>query len=159
MRSTGPKHQALMSRRRRNGRFPRRSAAILDSWASPSRTSRPTAMLSTPRSPPRSATSPARSKDLGHHVQKRAPTLATDPTVVITTIVGGNTSLTVRMIEQRIGRAMTEHDLEILTRASAHKAQKTTATDYVAAQLAAFQISRVLATFFETCDVFLSPTR
>jgi amidase len=115
-------------------------------------------MLSTPRSPPRSATSPARSKDLGHHVQKRAPTLATDPTVVITTIVGGNTSLTVRMIEQRIGRAMTEHDLEILTRASAHKAQKTTATDYVAAQLAAFQISRVLATFFETCDVFLSPT-
>jgi hypothetical protein len=76
----------------------------------------------------------------------------------MTTIVGGNTSLTVRMIEQRIGRTMTEHDLEILTLASARKAQKTTATDYVAAQLAAFQISRGLATFFETCDVFLSPT-
>ena len=95
---------------------------------------------------------------LGHHVEERAPTLAADPTMVMATIVGGNTSLTVRMIEQRLGRAMTEHDLEILTLASARKAQKTTATDYVAAQLAAFQISRGLATFFETCDVFLSPT-
>ena len=53
---------------------------------------------------------------------------------------------------------MTEHDFEILTLASARNAQKTTATDYVAAQLAAFQISRGLAMFFETCDVFLSPT-
>ena len=74
------------------------------------------------------------------------------------TIVGGNTALTVRLIEQRLGRAATENDLEILTLASAHNAQKTTATDYVAAQLAAFQISRGLATFFESCDVFLCPT-
>ena len=92
---------------------------------------------------------------LGHHVEERAPTLAADPAAVMTTIVGGNTALTVRMIEQRFGRTMTEHDLEILTLASARKAQKTTATDYVAAQLAAFQISRGLAMFFETCDVFL----
>ena len=63
-----------------------------------------------------------------------------------------------RLIEQRLGRAATENDLEILTLASAHNAQKTTATDYVAAQLAAFQISRGLATFFENCDVFLCPT-
>jgi amidase len=45
-----------------------------------------------------------------------------------------------------------------LTLAHAHNAQKNTATDYVAAQLAAFQISRSLAAFFESCDVFLSPT-
>jgi amidase len=95
---------------------------------------------------------------LGHQVEERAPTLAADPAVVMSTIVGGNTALTVRMIEQRIGRVMTEDDLEILTLASAQNAQKTTATDYVAAQFAAFQISRGLATFFETCDVFLSPT-
>jgi amidase/6-aminohexanoate-cyclic-dimer hydrolase len=95
---------------------------------------------------------------LGHQVEERAPTLAADPAVVMTTIVGGNTAVTVRMIEQRVGRAMAEDDLEILTLAHAHNAQKTTATDYVAAQLAAFQISRGLATFFETCDVFLSPT-
>jgi amidase/6-aminohexanoate-cyclic-dimer hydrolase len=37
-------------------------------------------------------------------------------------------------------------------------AQAQTATDYVAAELGAFQISRGLATFFETCDIFLSPT-
>ena len=53
---------------------------------------------------------------------------------------------------------MTDNDFEILTLAMAHNAQNTTATDYVAAQLAAFQISRGLATFFQTSDVFLCPT-
>jgi amidase len=64
----------------------------------------------------------------------------------------------VRLIEQRLGRAVTENDFEILTLASAHNAQNTSATDYVAAQFAAFQISRGLATFFENRDVFLCPT-
>jgi amidase len=77
---------------------------------------------------------------------------------VMATIVGGNTALTVRLIEQRLGRAATENDFEILTLATAHNAQNTSATDYVAAQLAAFQISRGLATFFENCEIFLCPT-
>ena len=95
---------------------------------------------------------------LGHHVEERAPPLAADPAAVMTTIVGGNTALTVRLIEQRLGRAATENDLEKLTLAMANNAKNTSATDYVAAQLAAFQISRGLATFFEHCDVFLCPT-
>jgi amidase len=95
---------------------------------------------------------------LGHDVEERAPVLAADPAVVMTTIVSANTALNVRLAEARFGRAMTENDFEILTLASASNAQKTTATDYVAAQLAAFQISRGLAAFFETCDVFLCPT-
>ncbi len=95
---------------------------------------------------------------LGHHVEERAPTLAADPAVVMATITGANTGLSVRMAEQRFGRAMTDSDFELLTLASAHNAQRATATDYVAAQLAAFQISRSLAAFFESCDVFLSPT-
>ena len=95
---------------------------------------------------------------LGHHVEERAPALAADPAVVMSTIVAANTALNVRLAEQRFGRAMTEHDFEILTLASAHNAQKATATDYVAAQLNAFQISRALATFFQSCDVFLCPT-
>jgi amidase/6-aminohexanoate-cyclic-dimer hydrolase len=95
---------------------------------------------------------------LGHHVEERAPPLAADPAAVMTTIVGGNTALTVRLIEQRLGRAVTDNDFEILTLASAHNAQNTSATDYVAAQLAAFQISRGLATFFGNRDVFLCPT-
>ena len=45
---------------------------------------------------------------LGHHVEERAPALAADPAAAITTIVGGNTALTVRLIEQRLGRAATE---------------------------------------------------
>src|SRR3954464_15859645 len=89
---------------------------------------------------------------LGHRVEERAPALATDPAAVMMTIVGGNTALTVRLIEQRLGRAATANDLENLTLAFAHNAQNTSATDYVAAQLSAFQISRGLATFFAGCD-------
>ena len=44
---------------------------------------------------------------LGHHVEERAPVLAADPAAVMTTIVGANTALTVRLIEQRLGRAAT----------------------------------------------------
>jgi amidase/6-aminohexanoate-cyclic-dimer hydrolase len=95
---------------------------------------------------------------LGHHVEERAPQLPADPAVVMSTIVAANTALTVRLVEKRFGRAMTDRDFEILTLASAHNAEKATATDYVAAQLAAFQISRMLATFFAACDVFLCPT-
>jgi len=95
---------------------------------------------------------------LGHHVRERAPALAADPAAVMTVIVGANTALTVRQTEARFGRKMTGDDFEVLTLASAHNAQKTSATDYVAAQLAAFQISRGLADFFGSCDVFLCPT-
>src|SRR5438445_4471669 len=42
---------------------------------------------------------------LGHHVEERAPVLAADPAAAMTTIVGGTTALTVRLIEQRLGRA------------------------------------------------------
>ena len=95
---------------------------------------------------------------LGHEVEERAPELAADPAAVMAGIVGANTALNVRLAEARFGRAMTDKDFEILTLASAHNAQNTTATDYVAAQLAAFQISRGLAAFFATCDVLLCPT-
>jgi amidase/6-aminohexanoate-cyclic-dimer hydrolase len=95
---------------------------------------------------------------LGHHVEERAPKLPADPAATITAIVGGNTALTVRLLEQRFGREMTDKDLEVLTLAHSHNAGKVTAIDYCAAQLAAFQISRALASFFEGCDVFLCPT-
>ena len=39
---------------------------------------------------------------LGHHVEERAPALAADPAVVMGTIVGANTGLSVRLIEQRV---------------------------------------------------------
>jgi amidase/6-aminohexanoate-cyclic-dimer hydrolase len=95
---------------------------------------------------------------LGHNVEERAPVLPADPAVVMTTIVSANTALNVRLAEQRFGRAMTADDFETLTLASANNAQNVSATDYVAAQLSAFQISRSLASFFGSCDVFLCPT-
>jgi amidase len=95
---------------------------------------------------------------LGHHVEERALALAADPAAVMSTIVGANTALTVRLAEARFGREMTDSDFEVLTLATAHNAQMKTSTDYVAAQLTVFQIARGLAAFFETCDVFLCPT-
>jgi amidase len=95
---------------------------------------------------------------LGHHVEERAPVLADDPAVVMTTIVSANTGLSVRLAEQQFGRAMTDRDFERLTLATARNAQKATATDFMAAQLGAFRIARGLAGFFTTCDVFLCPT-
>jgi amidase len=95
---------------------------------------------------------------LGHDVEERAPTLAADPAAVMSTIVGANTALNVRVAEQRFGRTITDQDFEVLTLATAHNGRKAAAADYVAAQLSAFQISRGLAAFFETCDVFLCPT-
>jgi amidase len=96
--------------------------------------------------------------DLGHHVEERAPALPVDPAVVMTTIVGANTALTVRLTEQRLGRAITDRDFENLTLASSYNAQKQTPVDYVSAQQGAFDISRSLAAFFASCDVFLAPT-
>jgi amidase len=95
---------------------------------------------------------------LGHHVDERAPVLAADPAVVMSTIVGVSMAFNVRVAEARFGRPMTKGDFEILTLASAHNGKNTTAPNYVAAQLAAFQISRGLATLFQSCDVFLCPT-
>jgi amidase/6-aminohexanoate-cyclic-dimer hydrolase len=95
---------------------------------------------------------------LGHHVEERAPGLPTDPAMVMATIVGANTALTVRLAEQRLNRAMTDKDFEHLTLAMAHNSKKASATDYVAAQLGAYQISRALSEFLASCDVFLAPT-
>src|SRR6266481_6275976 len=91
---------------------------------------------------------------LGHHVWECAPRLPADPAAVMTTIVGANTALNVRLAEQRFGRAMTESDFEVLTLAAVHSAQRAVATDYVAAELDAFRILRTLAEFMATCDVF-----
>jgi amidase len=95
---------------------------------------------------------------LGHDVEERAPVLAADPAVVMTAIVSVSMAFNLRVAEARFGRAMTAHDFEILTLASAHNGNNTTAPDYMAAQLAGFQISRGLASFFQSCDVFLCPT-
>ncbi|WP_315836135.1 amidase [Bradyrhizobium prioriisuperbiae] len=95
---------------------------------------------------------------LGHHVEERAPQLPIDPGQVIATIVATNTAHSVRLAAQRLGREITEDDFEHMTLAMSRNAERASAVDYVAAQLGAFQISRALATFFESCDVFLAPT-
>src|SRR5882724_7563798 len=57
---------------------------------------------------------------LGHHVEERAPVLAADPAVVMSTIVSAHTGLAMRLAERQFGRAMTDSDMEILTLATAH---------------------------------------
>jgi len=95
---------------------------------------------------------------LGHHVEERAPKIPTNGPEVMGLIVGANVAQPVRMVEQRLGRAATDAEFEGLTLAMASNAMKSTSVDYVAAQTAAFQISRALYEFLDGCDVFLSPT-
>ncbi|WP_315836953.1 amidase [Bradyrhizobium prioriisuperbiae] len=95
---------------------------------------------------------------LGHDVVERAPVLPVDPTEIMTVIVGASVAFTVRLAERQWRRAVTEHDFERMTLGIAGGAQRVTAADYLSAQAGAFQITRSLASFFTTCDVFLSPT-
>jgi amidase len=95
---------------------------------------------------------------LGHHVEQRAPALAADPALVIAAVVSANTAATVRAAERSFSRAMTPDDFERLTLGSAHNAQKASAMDYVVALQNAFLITRSVTSFFEGCDIFLSPT-
>ena len=74
------------------------------------------------------------------------------------TIIGASTGLSVRLAEQRLGRAMTDRDFEILTLATSYNAREQTSVDYVSAQQGAFDISRSLAALFASCDIFLAPT-
>ncbi|MDE2364801.1 MAG: amidase [Hyphomicrobiales bacterium] len=95
---------------------------------------------------------------LGHHVEERAPKLPVSPGDIMAKITGANTALSVKLAEAQFGRQMTADDFEHLTLASAVNARKTSAVDYVEAQVSAFMISRALAEFFVDVDVFLSPT-
>jgi amidase len=95
---------------------------------------------------------------LGHHVDESAPRLPDDPADVMAVVVGANTAMNVRVAEKRFARKMTTDDFEALTIESARRGEKASATDYVAAQLAAFRISRALAEFMATCDVLLCAT-
>jgi amidase/6-aminohexanoate-cyclic-dimer hydrolase len=98
-------------------------------------------------------------EDLGHDVEERAPTLPFDPMEVGEVINGANlVALAVRSAERRLGRPMTESDLEPLTLLRARNAQTGTAIDYVTAEQSISEISRSLVEFFATCEVFLCPT-
>ena len=95
---------------------------------------------------------------LGHNVEERAPLLPAASGDVMAKITGAHTALSVKLAEAQFGRNATEADFERLTLAMAANAARSNSVDYVEAQLAAFNISRALATFFADVDVFLSPT-
>jgi len=73
-------------------------------------------------------------------------------------ITGCNVDLTLRLRAAAIGREIAADDVENVTFASATYARRTSGTDYVKAVSGVHQVGRRLAAFFETFDVFLSPT-
>ncbi|WP_413992285.1 amidase [Labrys okinawensis] len=98
-------------------------------------------------------------EQLGHDVEERVPSLPFDPMEVGEVINGANlVALAVRFAEMRLGRPMTDSDLEPLTLLRARNAQIGTAIDYVTAEQSVSEISRSLVEFFTTCEVFLCPT-
>ena len=136
----------------------RKSAAIPAGSASPSPTNRPDGEAIDPEVAAAVREIAGLLAGLGHHVEERAPVLAADPAAVCDhrrrqhRANGG-------LIEQALGRAADDRrfrDTDAGERTE--RAKDRASTDYVAAQLAAFQVRATLATFFESCDVFLCPT-
>lgn len=97
-------------------------------------------------------------ESLGHDVEARAPQLPADPAEIMAVIVAANAALSVRLAEREIGRTANDQDFERLTLAMAANARKSSSTDYVAAELAAFSVARALSEFMQNFDVLLSPT-
>ncbi len=95
---------------------------------------------------------------LGHHVEERAPALAVDPSLVAAVVIPANTGATVLSAEKTFGRPMTSDDFEKWTLFCTGIARNASSVDYVLAQQNAFLIKRSLTSFFDGCDIFLSPT-
>ncbi len=95
---------------------------------------------------------------LGHSVEEGAPKTAGDAGAITRTIIASSTTFLLRQRAADLGREIGLDDVEFVTFAIQSLAAQISGADYVAATVAMHQIGRQFAQFFETADVFLSPT-
>ena len=96
---------------------------------------------------------------LGHHVEERAPVLAADPAAVMATIVGANTALTVRLIEQTARARRNGKRFRDIDAGDARTTRKRPPRPTMSPPSSRPSRFRARSpTFFESCDVFLCPT-
>ena len=98
-------------------------------------------------------------EDLGHAVEPAAPPVdGLALTRSFATLWIGMLGWIVRDWQRRLGREPQEHDFEAATWRSFRRAERMTPADYLLALQDLQRQSRVVAAFFESYDVWLTPT-
>lgn len=98
-------------------------------------------------------------ESLGHHVEERAPAVDRDAfNEAFVTVVCGEVVADLRDAAARLGRKATRHDVELATWGLAMLGDAVSAGDYASAMRYLQRSGRTLGAFFETCDLFLTPT-
>jgi amidase len=97
--------------------------------------------------------------ELGHRVEEAAPSY--DPasaTTAMSTIMGAVSAVAIEDRLAELGRSLGDDDLEALTRVIHEGLQQAPATSLVRAQIAVEQVSHDVGRFYETYDLWLTPT-
>lgn len=98
-------------------------------------------------------------EDLGHIVEQATPALdAQSLTPAFMTLWATNSAAGVSQLAQLHGREPTLDDIEGLTMSLYRQGRSITAVQHIGAQQALFRAGRVMATFHETYDLWLTPT-
>ncbi|MFP5355991.1 MAG: amidase [Gemmatimonadota bacterium] len=98
-------------------------------------------------------------ESLGHHVEERASDVDREAfNEAFVTVVCGEVVADLRDAAARLGRKATRHDVELATWGLAMLGDAVSAGDYASAMRYLQRSGRTLGAFFETCDLFLTPT-
>jgi amidase len=97
--------------------------------------------------------------DLGHDVEHAEPLYDRDAAgAAVLKIVATNALLAVKMRAEKLGREVTDQDVEPSTRFLMELAASLTADDYARATLTNHQTGRAFAKFHEQYDMIIAPT-
>jgi Asp-tRNA(Asn)/Glu-tRNA(Gln) amidotransferase A subunit family amidase len=97
-------------------------------------------------------------ESLGHNVEEAAPEFdAVELSISLYGIIGPHILATVRELEQQLGRSANDDELEELTRLMMATASEQSAEDYVKMQRSMHKITRQLAPFWQSYDLYLTP--
>jgi amidase len=95
---------------------------------------------------------------LGHRVEEGAPATPIDTASASRAIIASATAMTLRQRAVELGRTIGPDEVEYVTLAIQSAAARISGADYAAATVAIHRLGREFAQFFESVDVFLSPT-
>ena len=98
-------------------------------------------------------------ESLGHVVEEARPEYdAVALSMASYGIIGPHVEATIREVEEKLGRSAEDDELEDITRMMLETARGQSAADYVLVQRSMHQLSRTIAEFWESYDLYLTPT-
>ena len=96
--------------------------------------------------------------DLGHKVTEAAPEFDADRLQeAVVTIINANTAAMVDARVEQLGRELSEEDLEYVTMRAAQSGREASAPELIQAIQTVHHTGRLVARFFESYDILLSP--